>query len=187
MKRKGLRTLIAGMLSVALVCSMGACSPKQSEDSNNVEDSVSGTEQETLGETPGLTAIETPDPTATPVPEITYAPDEDIKPTGNNIGIHDPSIFHDPVSGKYYSYGSHMVCGTSENMVSWNYICNSNVGTAATNKIFDQDFRKEFAEVFPGWTLQRIMPILAFGHWTLPTVKRRRMPARTRTLCMFPW
>ena len=163
MKRKGLQTLIAGVLSMALVCSMSACSSTQSDDPTSGESQVSGTEQETPGETPDLTATATPEPTA--VPEITYAPDEDIKPTGNNIGIHDPSIFYDPVSGKYYSYGSHMVCGTSDNMVSWNYICNSNVGTAATNKIFDKDFRKEFAEVF-SW-LDIAKDYADFGIWAL--------------------
>ena len=164
MKRKGLRTLIAGLLSMALVCSMGACKAPQSEEPNNEgQEQVSGTEQETPGETSGITGTTTPEPTTTP--EITYAPDEDIKPTGANIGIHDPSIFYDPVSDKYYSYGSHMVAGTSEHMVSWSYICNSSVGTAATNKLFDQDFREEFAEVF-SW-LNITKDYADFGIWAL--------------------
>lgn len=160
MKRKVLRYLIAGVLSMALVCSVGACSPKQSEDPNNGEAPVSGTEQET----PGLTATATPEPTA--APEITYAPDEDVKVVGtSNIGIHDPSIFYDPVSGNYYSYGSHMVAGTSDDMVSWSYICNSSVGTAANNKIFDKDFRQEFEEVF-SW-LDITKDSADFGIWAL--------------------
>lgn len=158
MKSKGLRTLIAGLLSMVLVCSIGACQPKQSDETNNTVEQVSGTEQGTPTEIPAT-------PTATPVPEITYAPDEDIKPTGASIGIHDPSIFFDPVSGKYYSYGSHMVCGTSDNMVSWKYICNSSVGTAATNQIFDKDFRQEFAEVF-SW-LDIAKDSADFGIWAL--------------------
>lgn len=150
--RKNLCTLTAGLLSVALVLSIGACQPKQSGETNN------NAEQGAPTEVPAT-------PTTTPVPEITYAPDEDIKPTGTKIGIHDPSIFHDPVSGKYYSYGSHMVCGTSDNMVSWDYICNSSVGTAATNKIFDKDFRQEFAEVF-SW-LDITKDYADFGIWAL--------------------
>ena len=34
MKSKGLRTLIAGLLSMVLVCSVGACQPKQSDEPN---------------------------------------------------------------------------------------------------------------------------------------------------------
>ncbi len=159
MKRKGLRTLTAGLLAMVLVVSMGGCQPKQSDEPNNGEEQISATPVPDTGST-GETA-----PTATPVPEITYAPDEDIKPTGSNIGIHDPSIFYDPVSDRYFSYGSHMVCGTSDNMVSWDYICNSNVGTAATNKIFDKDFRQEFEEVF-SW-LDIAKDYADFGIWAL--------------------
>ena len=164
MKRKGLHYLIAGLLSMALIFSIGACQPKQSAESNNDgEGHVSGIKQETPVEDTGLTETIVPE---SPTPEITYAPDEDINVLGaRNIGIHDPSIFYDPVSQKYYSYGSHMVAGTSEDMVSWSYICNSNVGTASTNKIFDKDFRKEFAEVF-SW-LDIVKDSVDFGIWAL--------------------
>lgn len=163
MKRKGLRYLLAG-LSMALIFSIGACQPKQSDEPNKENEQVSDTEPETPDENSGLTGTTVPEPSA--APEVTYAPDEDVKVAGaSNIGIHDPSIFHDPVSGKYYSYGSHMVAGTSDNMVSWNYICNSSVGTAATNKLFDKDFRKEFAEVF-SW-LDIAKDSADFGIWAL--------------------
>ena len=164
MKRKGFRFLIAGVLSMALLCSMGGCkNPQSAEPNKEGEEQVSGTGQETPDETPDLTATTVPEPS--PTPEVTYAPDEDIKPSGANIGIHDPSIFYDPVSGDYYSYGSHMVAGTSTHMVSWKYICNSSVGTAATNKLFDQDFRDEFAEVF-SW-LDIAKDRADFGIWAL--------------------
>ena len=141
MKRKGLRYLIAGLLSLSLVVSMGGCSSPQSDDPNN-----SGDEQDTG--------------------KVLELPDEDIELKGaKNIGIHDPSIFYDPVSKNYYSYGSHMVAGKSENMVSWLYICNSSVGTAATNKLFDKDFRDEFAEVF-SW-LDITKDRADFGIWAL--------------------
>lgn len=166
MKRKGLRYLAAGLLSMALVFSVGACSSAQSDEPNSKgEEQVSNTESETSKEDAGLTGtVVSESPTS--APEVTYAPDEDVKVAGaNNIGIHDPSIFYDPVSGKYYSYGSHMVAGTSEDMVSWSYICNSSVGTAATNKLFDQDFRDEFAEVF-SW-LDITKDRADFGIWAL--------------------
>lgn len=166
MKRKGLRYLAAGVLSVALVVAVGGCTSKKLPNSNNEgQEQTSGTEQETFGEGTGLTGTVTPE-AATPVPEITYAPDEKISLVGTkSIGIHDPSIFYDPVSGNYYSYGSHMVAGTSKNMASWSYICNSSVGTAATNKLFDQDFRDEFAEVF-SW-LDITKDRADFGIWAL--------------------
>lgn len=85
--------------------------------------------------------------------------------SATNIGIHDPSIFYDPVSKNYYSYGSHMVCGKSENMVSWSYICNSSVGTAATNTIFDKDFREEFKEVFDWLDINK--DPADFGLWAM--------------------
>ena len=135
MKRKNLRYLIVGLLSMVLVCSIGGCQTQQPDEPNTQQDEqVSGAIPETPNETPGTSeTVVSEVPTVIPTPEIIYAPDEDIKTTGSNIGIHDPSIFYDPVSGNYYSYGSHMVAGTSKEMVAWTYICNSSVGTASTN------------------------------------------------------
>lgn len=140
MKRKFLHSLMVGLLSVACIVSMVGCSPT-TDDPDNTTD-----EQNTTDE--GAPA------------------DEDIELTGaKNIAIHDPSIFYDPVSKNYYSYGSHMAAGTSEDMVSWSYICNANTGTAATNKLFDKDFRDEFAEVFE-W-LDITKDRADFGIWAL--------------------
>ncbi|MBQ6814280.1 MAG: glycoside hydrolase family 43 protein [Lachnospiraceae bacterium] len=99
-------------------------------------------------------------------PETKNTADEEVNLTSaTNVAIHDPSIFHDPVSGNYYSYGSHMVAGTSEDMVSWSYICNSSVGTAATNTIFDKSFKEEFKEVFD-W-LDITKEPADFGLWAI--------------------
>lgn len=68
------------------------------------------------------------------------------KPT--NIGIHDPSIFQDPVSGNYYSYGSHIVAGTSTDNISWSYIASSNGSYSKTNQLFSKHYLEEFAEVY---------------------------------------
>ncbi len=98
--------------------------------------------------------------------ETTSIADEAVNLTdATNVAIHDPSIFYDPVSGNYYSYGSHMAAGTSTDMASWSYICNSNVGTAPSNTLFDKDFREEFAEVFE-W-LDITKDSADFGIWAL--------------------
>ncbi len=137
MKRNFLRRCLAVLLSAACILTMSAC--------NNPSDN----------------------PTDNPGSEVT-PPAEDEKVTlagARNIGIHDPSIFHDPVSGKYYSYGSHMVAGSSEDMTSWTYICGSSVGTSAKNRLFEQDFRDEFAEVFAWLDITKDRD--DFGIWAL--------------------
>ncbi len=65
-----------------------------------------------------------------------------------NIGIHDPSVFQDPVSGNYYSYGSHIVAGGSEDLVSWDYIAVSSSAYAKSNKLFEHHYLEEFSEVY---------------------------------------
>lgn len=143
MKRKCLRYIAAGLIATMLATSLTGCSSNtDSSEQNSSQDEQNNTSNEAL-------------------------PDEEIANlnAARNIGIHDPSIFWDPVSGNYYSYGSHMVVGKSEDMVTWTYACASSVGTAATNKIFDKDYRDEFAEVFE-W-LDITMDRDNFGIWAL--------------------
>lgn len=66
----------------------------------------------------------------------------------SNIGIHDPSVFQDPVSGEYYSYGSHIIAGNSDDLVSWKYISGSSAGYGTSNKLFTNNYKTEFAEVY---------------------------------------
>jgi len=66
----------------------------------------------------------------------------------SNIGIHDPSVFQDPVSGKYYSYGSHIVAGSSDDLMNWNYIAVSSSAYASSNKLFAHHYLQEFKEVY---------------------------------------
>ncbi len=66
----------------------------------------------------------------------------------SNIAIHDPSVFQDPVSGNYYSYGSHIVSGTSDDLISWTYIAKSASSYNATNELFSKHYLEEFAEVY---------------------------------------
>ncbi len=65
-----------------------------------------------------------------------------------NIGIHDPSVFYDPVSGEYYSYGSHIIAGNSDDLVSWTYTAGSSVGYGTTNKLFSKHYLEEFADIY---------------------------------------
>ncbi len=146
MKSKFLRLVFVGLLSTACMLFMGGCSdtpsdgPTETESASSEADSNSEVKE--------------------------YLEDEKVKLDGaKNIGIHDPSIFYDPVSGDYYSYGSHMVAGKSSDMASWSLICNSGAGTNKQNKLFAQDFRDEFAEVFE-W-LDITKDRADFGIWAL--------------------
>lgn len=140
MKSKFLRQILVGVLAISCVFSMAAC------DNQTPPDGPNSSQQ-------GSSEVEPPE-------------DEKVTLAGaRNIGIHDPSIFFDPVSGKYYSYGSHMVAGSSEDMASWTYICRSSVGTAASNRLFEQDFRDEFAEVFEWLDITKDRN--DFGIWAL--------------------
>ena len=59
------------------------------------------------------------------------------------LGIHDPSVYRDPISGNYYSFGSHLVGGKSNNLVGW--IAD---GTGYGKAWFSKDYKEEFAEAY---------------------------------------
>lgn len=148
MKSKFLRRVLVGLLSTSCLLSMVGCSDTSSDNPTETESESASDEKDS----------------SSAVKE--YLEDEAVAlANAKNIGIHDPSIFYDPVSGNYYSYGSHMVAGKSKDMASWEYICNSGVGTNSLNKIFAQDFRDEFAEVFE-W-LDITKDRADFGIWAL--------------------
>lgn len=66
----------------------------------------------------------------------------------STIAIHDPSVFQDPVSGYYYTVGSHCLAGYSKDMKSWAWVANSNVGYNDANKLFTKPYQQEFADVY---------------------------------------
>ena len=39
-----------------------------------------------------------------------------------DVSVHDPSIFKDPATGKYYVFGSHLAQASSDDMISWKYL-----------------------------------------------------------------
>ncbi len=83
--------------------------------------------------------------------KITANPDAEKEASDlvvSNIGIHDPSVFYDPVSGNYYSYGSHIIAGKSSDLVSWVYTANSSVGYASSNQLFSKHYLQEFADIY---------------------------------------
>ena len=59
------------------------------------------------------------------------------------LGIHDPSVYRDPISGNYYSFGSHLVGGKSNNLVGW-----TADGTGYGKAWFSKDYKEEFAEAY---------------------------------------
>ncbi len=66
----------------------------------------------------------------------------------STIAIHDPSVFQDPVSGYYYTVGSHCLAGYSKDMKSWAWVANSSVGYNDSNKLFTKPYQQEFADVY---------------------------------------
>ncbi|SFG27399.1 Beta-xylosidase [Lachnospiraceae bacterium C7] len=65
-----------------------------------------------------------------------------------DFGIHDPSIFEDPESGRFYSYGSHIANAMSTDLVSWTEINNSSKAYEKENTLFVHNYKEEFKEVY---------------------------------------
>jgi beta-xylosidase len=82
--------------------------------------------------------------------DITVNPNPDVETVNkiSNVGIHDPSIFQDPVSGRYYSYGTHIIAAKSNDAVSWNYIANSQLSYKQGNNLFDKWYVDEFRDIY---------------------------------------
>ena len=64
-----------------------------------------------LGQTPLV-------PSATDVPSR-YPDEYNAADRSKDVSVHDPSIFHDPVSGKYYAFGSHFMVASTRDFISW--------------------------------------------------------------------
>lgn len=52
------------------------------------------------------------------VPAAAYALPE-TAPVFGGAAVHDPSVFHDVASGKYYAFGSHFAVASSEDLINW--------------------------------------------------------------------
>lgn len=62
--------------------------------------------------------------------------------------IHDPSVYRDPVSGKYYSFGSHIRAAVSTNLIGWSDAAKAGNNYSTMNTLFAKDYREEFAEPY---------------------------------------
>lgn len=71
-----------------------------------------------------------------------------VKRSSAGLGLHDPSVYRDPLSGNYYTFGSHLVAAKSTNLLGWSWIANSNVAYGETNKLFTKNYKQEFAEAY---------------------------------------
>lgn len=62
--------------------------------------------------------------------------------------IHDPSVYRDPVSGKYYTFGSHVRAATSTNLIGWSDAAKSSIDYSILSNLFTKDYTEEFAEPY---------------------------------------
>lgn len=65
-----------------------------------------------------------------------------------NQAIHDPSVYRDPQSGKYYSFGSHLTAAVSTNLVGWSAAANCYGNYSSSASLFTKKYTKEFAEAY---------------------------------------
>lgn len=52
----------------------------------------------------------------------------------SSAAVHDPSVFHDPDSEKYYAFGSHFAVASSENLADWTQVYTD--GSSGINGLF---------------------------------------------------
>jgi arabinan endo-1,5-alpha-L-arabinosidase len=71
-----------------------------------------------------------------------------VKVTKTDLAIHDPSVYRDPVSGKYYTFGSHLVAGVSSNLIGWSWLGDTQSGYTAKTGLFTKSYKEEFAEPY---------------------------------------
>lgn len=62
--------------------------------------------------------------------------------------IHDPSVYRDPQSDKYYTFGSHVTAATSTNLIGWSAAANSSGNYSSASTLFKKNYTKEFAEAY---------------------------------------
>lgn len=71
-----------------------------------------------------------------------------VKVIHSTQAIHDPSVFRDPQSGKYYTFGSHLMAATSTNLIGWSAAANSSTNYAKKSTLFSKRYTKEFAKAY---------------------------------------
>jgi len=66
----------------------------------------------------------------------------------STVAIHDPSLFIDPATGKYYVTGTGSTTAVSQDLKGLTLIKGSGAGVSSSNKLFKNDYLTEFKEVF---------------------------------------
>lgn len=62
---------------------------------------------------------------------------EAVLPTSaslNNVAVHDPSVFYDDVTQKYYAFGTHFAVASSSDLITWNQLAGDNNWQALYDK-----------------------------------------------------
>lgn len=62
--------------------------------------------------------------------------------------IHDPSVYRDPKSNRYYSFGSHVRAAVSTNLIGWSTAAGSGSNYSSSSTLFQKAYSKEFAEAY---------------------------------------
>ncbi|MBO5045382.1 MAG: glycoside hydrolase family 43 protein [Clostridia bacterium] len=102
MKKKFLLPVVSGMLCLAFAFSLAACGDEPPEGGGGI--AWNDKEQ-------WMTAEEAVPTSAAVLP--------DAPTVGSPVMVHDPSAFFDPVTQKYYAFGSHFAVASSEDLIKW--------------------------------------------------------------------
>lgn len=65
-----------------------------------------------------------------------------------NRDIHDPSVYRDPVSGKYYSFGSHLRAVYSSDLIGWSTAASTDSNYNSGNTLFTKNYKEEFEQAY---------------------------------------
>lgn len=71
-----------------------------------------------------------------------------VKVKRPDFAIHDPSVYRDPVSGKYYTFGSHLMAAVSTNLIGWSIAADSGSNYTSKSKLFTKNYTKEFSDAY---------------------------------------
>ncbi|MCI9079042.1 MAG: family 43 glycosylhydrolase [Lachnospiraceae bacterium] len=71
-----------------------------------------------------------------------------VKVVHPDMAVHDPSVYHDPVSGNYYTFGSHLMAAVSTDLKGYSVAASSGSNYASSSKLFTKKYTEEFAEAY---------------------------------------
>ena len=71
-----------------------------------------------------------------------------VKVVHPDMAIHDPSVYRDPVSGKYYTFGSHLMSAVSADLKGYSVAASSGSNYSSSSTLFTKRYTEEFAEAY---------------------------------------